>query len=94
MTIYAFRGPLVRPSTESAKLEERERDEEEEQGGDGRDGEEAEDHPSDSFAAGGDLSKKLEKAIGGRQVLPVIRASAPGNNVLAIRAFKKPADQR
>ena len=92
MTIYPFRGPLVRPSTESDKLEERDREEEEKQG-DGRDGEDSEDdQPGDSFAAEGDLAKKLEKAIGGRNPAVITRAGAPGTSVLAIRAGKK--DQR
>ena len=87
MTIYPFRGPLVRPSTESDKLEERDREEdEEEKGGDGRGGEDSEEQ-GDSFASEGDLSKKLAKALGGQKAAPV--KSTGGVSMLSLRVQKK-----
>jgi hypothetical protein len=83
MTIYPFRGPLVRPSTESDKLAERDR-EEDDKGGDGGGGEESNEEPGDSFASGSDFSKKLEKALGGKKSAPAT-ARAGGTSVLAIR---------
>jgi len=88
MTIYPFRGPLVRPSTESDKLEERDRNEDEEKGGGDGGGEESEEQASDSFASGSDFSKKLEKALGGQKAAGVKVAKKSGISVLSVRLKK------
>jgi hypothetical protein len=91
MTIYPFRGPLVRPSTESAQLDEQERDEDENHGGDGSGGEEsADEEDSDSFtAAEGERSRKLARALGARAQVPLQRRDSTGVSVLSIRVKKK-----
>jgi hypothetical protein len=87
MTIYPFRGPLVRPSTESDRLEERDRDEDEEEKGGGSGGEEIEEEESDSFAAESDASRKRKKALGGPTVA-LKPAPTSGISVLSVRLKK------
>jgi hypothetical protein len=84
MTIYPFSGPLVRPSTESDRLEERDRNEDEEEKGGGSGGEEIEDDESDSFAAESDASRKRKKALGG-PTLALKPAPKSGVSVLSVR---------
>src|SRR5688500_5412887 len=74
--IYQIKGPLVRPNRESAELEERQREDDESQGGDGDEGEAQPEEASDSFASEAGLSKKLEKALGGRRTTPLKRAES------------------
>ncbi len=87
--IYPFKGPLVRPSTESAALEERGRreDEDDSEQGDGQGGQDRDEQDGDSFGADEMAAKQREKALGGKQEHYRPREAAPEGvtSVWAIR---------